>query len=87
MEVPAIRTGPKVKTRKAPLASTSATQSVENKDNVSPSTQKLPVFLVGKRVYNTFARLFSGGKEKGDLTFEEFQYVRSHLIYILPLLF
>ena len=89
IDVQAPRTGPKVKTRKAPVASKPSVASVPE---VNPSLtkgnvmQELPAFWVGKRVLNTFTRLFSGGKEKGDLSFEDFQYVRFfYTAFVCPL--
>ncbi|KAJ7123405.1 hypothetical protein C8R44DRAFT_735054 [Mycena epipterygia] len=35
----------------------------------------VPLFPVGKRAYNVFERLLSGGREKGQLKFSEFRYV------------
>lgn len=87
LDEPAPRIGPKVKTRKASIASTSSSTTVDDDSNQAGEEngglRELPEFRVTKRVYDYFAQMFSGGKEKGDRSFKDFQYVRSFRFEVL----
>lgn len=79
LDEPVPRMGPKVKTRNAPIAATTSSTAAQDGNNqasgANGAPRELPEFRVAKRVYDFFSRLFSGGKEKGDRSFKEFQYV------------
>ncbi|KAJ7906948.1 hypothetical protein B0H13DRAFT_2332997 [Mycena leptocephala] len=71
------RQGPKAKTKGIASSLTNAVAAPA--PDVQRPTRVLPVFPVGKRVCNVFERLFSGGREKGQLKFSEFRYAMSNI--------
>ncbi|KAJ7585922.1 hypothetical protein C8J56DRAFT_1086079 [Mycena floridula] len=42
--------------------------------NIAEPSVKLPVFILAKRDFDIFEKIFSGGVEKGEISFEEFEY-------------
>jgi len=85
------RQGPKVKTRPIanPLTPPSIAQEPttsitvrEKEEEEEAGTPPLPVFWVKKDVYDTFEKLFLGGKVKGTIDTWEFEKVNAHFFFL-----
>lgn len=85
-QIPPQRDGPKVKT-KGPSASSAPVSASSTKASPGPERLSLPVFLVSKRVHEVFERILSGGAGKGQLHFEDFEYVRVSVLFSRPMVF
>ena len=80
------RHGPKVKTRPSPPSppgtvqdDTTVTVRKKKEEETPTPTPPLPVFWVKKDVYDTFEKLFLGGKVKGTIDTWEFEKVKIHV--------
>lgn len=76
--VPVPRQGGEKKTKGTGTETTIASGQTPSTSLNKEDLVRHPIFEVPKRVYDMFERLFSGGSEKGQMSFDDFQYVILH---------